>query len=194
MSFNNANNVTNRIKSAIKNTKDLFGDYFDSVVKQRSPKTGCGSVVTSFLGNPVYDGIEHLCFCDAWEGWEEYPSCPNLMSGCTAFINKDIGGELGIVPLSSLPPDAKVVLDDSKGTGFVSATVKGQRGHHVDFVVAILGQEQGKEVLFTFHPGNPCVPSSVKAEGLHGKTVTAREAMDLGLETAKIVAEEVTNA
>lgn len=188
------NKNTNRIQEAIKNTKVVAPGYYEATCAQRSPKTGCGSVVTDFRGQKVYDGIGHLTFGDAWEGWEEYPSCPNLMPGCAAFINRDIGGELGIVPLSSLSPDTRIVLDDSKGTGFISATVKGQRGKHVDFVVAILGEEQGKEVLFTFHPGDPCIPSSVKAEGLHGKAVTAKEAMELGLETAKIVAEEVAHA
>ena len=183
------NKVTKRIQEAIKNTRVVAPGYYEATCVQRSPKSGCGSVVTAFFGHEVYDGIGHLCFYDAWEGWQEYPNCPNLLPGCVAFRNNDLGGELGIVQISELDPDTKVTLDDRKGTGFISATVKGQRGKHVGFTVAILGQEQDREVLFTFHPGDPVIPSSVKAAGLHGKVITAKEALAMGLETAKIVSE-----
>lgn len=182
------NEFTSRIQKSIENTKRLVPGYFEKTVEQRTPKTGCGSIVTSFRGAEVVDGIAHLCFHDAWEGWKPYPECPNLIPGCSAFRNDDIGGELGIVDLKDLDPNAEVILDDRKNTGTVSATVKGVRGQKVSFTVAILGDEQGEEVLFTFHPGDPCMPSKVKTEpGLHGKTVTVAEALKMGLETAKIV-------
>lgn len=180
--------IYKRIQAAIANTKRVVPGYFESTVAQRSSKTGCGSVVTTYHGKPVSDGIGHLVFFDAQAGWEEYPECPALMPGCSAFINREIGGELGVVSLAELAPETEVVLDDRKGTGNVSATVKGVRGKHVDFVVAILGDEQGSEVLFTFHPGDPVNPSKVKTEpGMHGKVITVAEALRMGLETAKIV-------
>ena len=188
------NEHAKRIQDAINNTKELGKagvipeNYYEDTVAQRSPKTGCGSVVTSFRGQPVSDGIGHLVFFDAWEGWRLYQDCPNLIPGCTAFRNNDLGGELGIVKLSDLDPAAEVTLDDRKHTGNVSATVSGIRGKYVNFVVAILGVENGKEILFTFHPGDPVNPSKVKTEpGMHGKVVTAAEALKMGLETAKIV-------
>lgn len=188
------NEHAKRIQNAITATKELGKagvipeNYFEDTCEQRSPKTGCGSIVTGFRGQEVFDGIGHLCFYDAGEGWRPYPDCPNLIPGCVAFRNDDLSGELGIVELSKLNPSLSVTLDDRKGTGFVSATVKGARGKYVNFVTAILGEESGKEILFTFHPGDPVNPSKVKAEpGLHGKIITVKEAMEMGLETAKIV-------
>ena len=188
------NEFTTRIQNAIAATKELGKagvipeNYYEDTVAQRSPKTGCGSIVTSFRGKEVFDGIGHLCFFDAWEGWKPYDNCPNLIPGCVAFRNDDLGGELGIVRLSDLDPKSEVTLDDRKHTGNVSATVSGIRGKYANFVVAILGVENGKEILFTFHPGDPCMPSKVKTEpGFHGRKVTVAEAMAMGLETAKIV-------
>lgn len=182
------NEHAKRIQNAIVETKTLIPGYYEKTVAQRSPKTGCGSVVTSYKGQPLYDGIGHAVFYDGWDGWEEYPTCPCLMEGCTAFINRYFGGELGVVSLDDLPADSDIILDDRKNTGNVSATVKGVRGKKVDFIVAILGPEQGKEVLFTFHPGDPVNPSRVKTEtGMHGRHVTVAEALKMGLQTAKIV-------
>lgn len=185
-----------RILRAIENTKLLSNEkiipekYFENTVAQRSPASGCGSVVTEFKGTKVSDveDIGTLCFNKAKEGWTDYPDCPELMEGCTAFINKELGGELGVIALSDLPVDSDIILDDRKNTGNISATVKGVRGKSVGFVVAILGPENGREILCTFHPGDPCRPSMVKNKpGMHGRHVTVTEAKALGLETAKIV-------
>jgi hypothetical protein len=47
--------------------------------------------------------------------------------------------------------------------------------------------EHEVEVCFTVHPGEPCRESKVPAEGLHGKSITVQQALDMGLHTAKIV-------
>jgi len=108
------------------------------------------------------------------------------MDGCFAF-KAELPGQLGIIGLAGLPADAVVTLDDRKNTGKVSAVVEGVRGEEVPFTVLILGLEQGDEVVFTFHPGDPVRPSQVQAEpGLHGRTVTVSEALAMGLEMAKI--------
>lgn len=180
-----------RIQAAIANTKRVLPGHFESLVALRSPKTGCGLMVTSYRGQSVSDGIGHLVFFDAQAGWEEYPNCPYITPRETAFINREIGGELDVVSLAEFAPETEVILDDCTGIGsesFVSATVKGVRRKHVDFVVAILGGGQGTEVLITFHPGDPIFRSMVRTEPeMIGKTVTVAEALKMGLETAKIV-------
>lgn len=181
------NNVAERITAAIANTKRLVPGYFQATCASRGGEAPCGSVI--LLNNKPAFNVEHLLFANYLQHWVEYYDCPNLMQGCTAFEMWKPGiGRLGIVELSSLSDDAVVVLDDRKNTGKVSATIKGALGQVVDFVVCIIGQEQGEDVIFTFHPGDPVNPSQVQAEpGLHGKTVTVSQARQMGLETAKIV-------
>jgi len=107
------------------------------------------------------------------------------MQGCSAFV-ANISGRLGIVELRSLHSDSIVTLDDRKNTGKVEAVVQGVRGKIKDYTVLILGPEQGEEIVYTFHPGDPVRPSQIPAEGMHGRQVTVSEALDMGLEIAKI--------
>jgi len=175
------NAIQTRILNAITTTVAVLGDYWAKTCAQRAGAN------PSAAGS-VYDGataeeVERLV---REAQWEEY-SHPAVMAGCAAF-RASLAGRLGIVELSKLDVNTPVILDDRKGTGTVSATVRGVRGEEVKFTVLVLGDEKGQEVVFTFHPGAPVRPSSVKAEpGLHGKTVTVLEAIKMGLETAKIV-------
>lgn len=117
--------------------------------------------------------------------WEPYTH-PDIMSGCDAF-RAPLNGRLGIVRLDVLDRSAAVVLADPKHTGAVEATVPGILGDGVDFAVAILGPDAGREVCYTFHPGAPVSPSQVRAPDMHGRMVTVAEALALGLVWAKIV-------
>lgn len=175
----------NRIPNAIEKTKEILPDYWKNTLLQRiDGETTCGSF---YPGVHFIEELERILIDSSWGHYD----APNLMEGCTAFVAKNVGGVLGIVNLSLLPADHPVVLDDRKNTGNVSATVKRSSdsyGEFVDFTVIILGMEQGEEVVFTFHPGDPVQASRVKTElGYHGKVVTAKEAMALGLSTAKVV-------
>lgn len=175
------NNISMRIEIAIANIARLAGEYWAKTLAQRAG-------ANPLAAGSIYDGataedVERMVRSAAWEPY----SHPAVMADCTAF-RAQLPGRMGIVELSKLDPATPVVLDDRKGTGAVSATVKGVRGEVTDFSVLILGKEQGEEVIFTFHPGDPVRPSQVKTEpGLHGKQVTVEEAMKLGLLTAKIV-------
>ncbi|MEI7425794.1 MAG: hypothetical protein WCK16_02600 [Candidatus Moraniibacteriota bacterium] len=173
--------IQHRIARAIGTTRRVIPGYFEKTVLQRLPKTGAGSVVVGF------ENAEELEKALVIAKWEAY-SHPAVMAGTEAFITKDIRGLQGIVELVDLPTETVVVLDDRKDTGKVSATVKGVRGKDVDFTVIILGIEQDEEVVFTFHPGDPIVPSPVQATpGLHGKSVAISEARSMGLDFAKII-------
>jgi hypothetical protein len=176
-------NIQLRIAQAIDATRRIEHprDYWVNTLKQRVQGLGAaGSVV---VGVENVDELEKALEVAVWEKY----SHPAVMAGTEAFITKDIRGQLGVIDLVDLPGDAVVRLDDRKNTGKVSAVVSGVWGQDVDFTVLILGLEQGEEVVFTFHPGDPVNPSKVQATpGLHGKTVTVKEALEMGLETAKI--------
>ena len=175
------NNIQTRIAQAIDATRRVAPGYFESTVMQRLPKTGAGSIVVGF------ESPEELERALVTAKWEEY-SHEAVMTGCDAFVTKDIRGQFGIIDLVDLPADAVVTLDDRKDTGMVSCTVEGVRGRDVDYTVIILGTEQDEEVVFTFHPGDPVSPSQIQCEaGMHGKQVTVAEVLGMGLATAKIV-------
>ena len=167
-----------RIQKAIETTRRVIPGYFEKTVAQRAE-----------FGEPAGSIIEGVTPVEleaslAVANWEPY-SHPQVMAGCEAF-KASIPGRLGVVSLNDLPVDTSVTLDDRKKTGKVSAVVKGVRGLKVDYTILILGQEQGEEVVFTFHPGDPIRASQVNVEGMHGKVVTPAEAIAMGLETAKI--------
>lgn len=174
------NNIQARIAEAIRTTREVVPGYFEKTVEQRLPG-GCGSVLIGEFGG-VSD-VESALIGAEWEPF----SHPAIMAGCEGFSTRSLKGHLGVVELTELPKDETVVLDDRKGTGKVSAVVRGVSGPVTDHIVIILGQEQGKEVVFTFHPGDPVRPSQVLMEpGMDGQEVSVEKALEMGLTTAKI--------
>lgn len=174
--------MSTRIIQAIETTLRVIPGYLEKTCEQRLPG-GCGSVL---LGN--FETVEDVIAALKAAEWLPYPP-EGLLPGCWAFSTRDLRGRMGVVRLDSLPANAEVVLDDRKGTGKVSATVVGDLGEEVDFTVLILGPEQGEEVVYTFHPGAPVKASQVQCDpGMHGRKITVQEALNMGLETAKIVA------
>ncbi len=176
-----ANNESRaRIARAAETTRRVAPGYFEKTLAQRAELSGQAA-------GSLYEGIsteelEHKLLSAEWESYSHEAVTP----GCSAF-KAPLPGRLGVVDLHGLPLDSVVTLDDRKNTAKVSAVVSGVRGEIVDFTVLILGLEQGEEVIFTLHPGDPVRPSQVQATpGLHGKTVSVREALDMGLTTAKV--------
>ena len=176
-----SNEIVTRILLAIAATRELVAGYWEKTCAQRAG-TNPAAAGSIYPGKSPEE-VEVAITAAKWVPYEH----PALAAGSTAF-RAELPGQLGIVDLTTLAPSTPVLLDDRKGTGTVSATVAGVRGETVEFTVLILGEEQGKEIVFTFHPGAPVRPSSVKTEpGLHGKAVTAAEALAMGLTTAKII-------
>lgn len=170
-----------RIALAVETTRSTIPGYFENTLAQRAGKSekAAGSVY------PEVDcaELERRLLTAEWELYSHDAVTP----GCVAF-KAALPGEFGMVDLASLPAEKVVTLDDRKNTGKVSATVKGVRGKMVPFTVLILGLGSGKEVVFTFHPGDPVRPSQVQAQaGMHGRQVTVAEALGMGLSTVKIV-------
>lgn len=174
-------NIQTRIARAIDTTRRVLPGYFEKTVAGRLPGSGAGSIVVGF------ENTKELEEALVSAKWEQY-SHSALMAGTEAFVTKDIQGKLGVIELVDLSADAVVTLDDRKDTGKVSCVVEGVLGLDVDFMVIILGQEQGEEVIFTFHPGDPVNPSQIQTKsGMHGCQVAVSEAINMGLGTAKII-------
>ena len=174
-------NIVGVIMPAIENTKKFLPDHWQKCLDQRSGR--CGFAAGSIYPRWTQKRIEVELLAGHWV---EYAH-PSIMAGCRAF-KAQIPGRFGIVNLSTLPIETMVTLDDRKNTGKVSCVVRGVRGEMVDFTVIILGMEDGVEIVYTFHPGDPINPSQVLCEsGMHGKEITVAEALAMGLETVKIV-------
>lgn len=171
--------INERISKAIASTKKVIPNYFEKTLESRLAN-GTGSV-TAFEDA---DLLEEVLKTSVWKPY----SHENIMEGCEAFITQDIPGEYGLIELETLPKDSLVTLRDRKNTGKVSLEVSGTRGKKVSFTVLILGPEQNKEVVYTFHPGAPIRPSVTEMEpGMDGSTWTVAEALEKGFKTAKIV-------
>jgi len=171
-----------RLRNAVQATEAMVlpgheKSYWEETLASRQPN-GFGS---RFL---IETSKEELL---SWN-WVPYPECPNLMDGCTA-LRCDQPGILGIVRLSDLHQETEVTLCDPKSTGKVTPEIERSALFggldRVDFTVLILGMEGDREVVFTFHPGDPIRPSQVPSD-LAGSRISVTEALNLGLEFAKI--------
>lgn len=180
------NNETNngnatRIQQAVKNIKFMIPTYWEATVKSRTPGSSNGSVFS-------FDNVEKILFEDRIHDWVPFPECPNLLPGCTAFKLCDVPGCLGIINLEKL--DGSVMLDvvNNKKTGMAKCLiVNGPKGPETDEAVLILGEDQGREVVFTFHPGLPVKPDEIPVERLKGRTqLSVSEAIDFGFTHACI--------
>ena len=174
-------NNAERIVNAINAIKAMLPEYWKSTVESRTPGKSVGSVFS-------FSNVEQVLFEDRLNDWEEYKDCPNLMTGCTAFVLRNVSGHLGVVELEKL--DQNTVLDvvDNKKTGKAKLLAHVGIGPKTDFATLILGDEHGVEVVFTFHPRDPIKPSEISIETLEGRTkITATEAMALGFATANVV-------
>lgn len=169
-----------RVRGAINNTKSIQqpSGYWENMVKSRAMDTATGSY---YALDP--EAVERLLF-NAF--WEEY-SHEAIGEGCIGLQSYLIGFE-NIVPVESLDPSTVGVLMDPKGTGTMEFQVQGTTGQFTDLTVMILGQHEGMEVIFTFHPGAPVRPSTVPTDpDKVGKPITVKEALEMGLTNAKIV-------
>jgi hypothetical protein len=173
--------IINFIGEAIKNTMAMLNPpgYWANTLASRQP-SGNGSRFHETVTEETLLSVE----------WSEITDQVSAgIPGCRYF-KSPLPGKLGVVALNVLPEKCQVTLADPKGTGKISveidrASLEGEMAD-VDFTVLIIGLEEGKDVVFTFHPGMPIRPSSIPAEGLAGKVVSVTEAINLGLQYAKI--------
>lgn len=120
--------------------------------------------------------------------WQEYTH-PEIGGPAKGF-RAEIPGKVGLVSLASLDPETPVTMVDGHDTGFVSPVVPGLDRQPVGFTVMLVGpagEEDETPIVWTVFPGEPVRPSSLKVEDVASGTVlTAREALALGFELAKV--------
>lgn len=167
------------VREAIENTKRTLPDYWQNTLRGRL-KGGVGSIYEQFYSAKELE----KALLDA--NWEE-TTHPAVSEDCRVF-RTNLEGRFGIVEISKLPADAVLVADDRKNTGRVAMTVKGVVGDIVPYTYLITGKEDGVDVVFTFHPGEPIRPSIVEVKDLnHGAKVSKAYAKELSFDLAKIV-------
>ena len=157
-----------RIHAAVKATKEVLGSYWDKTVEQRLGFGG--SCYPDYSKEELEKAILNA-------DWEEAPH-PAVMSGCTAFKATVPGGIFGLYKIEDLPEGTELEARDPKGTGYISFAIDNWRmlmGNRVDETWLILGPEQGREVVYTFHPGEPVQPSSLSVDDLDELREGARE-------------------
>ena len=171
---------TKIVRKAIDNISALMPEYWEKTLAQRIC-SGTGSIFESI------DNIEDLeqALIDAhWERAEN----PNVAPGCTAYVTKDISGGLyGMVPVANQPENTIFVIEDQKGTSKVSLVMQGAGRIPAEETWIIVGPEQGNDVVYTFHPGEPVPRATTSTDALPvGTVLTKQEALALGFNLAKV--------
>jgi hypothetical protein len=154
--------ATERVRQAIRNLEEVDPGYFSSVFKQRSGKdsTAAGSVYDM---NP--DDLKDAILAANWRPY----SHESIKPPAVGFSTNDLLGQEGMINLKDaldrgdLKPGSKIELVDPKNTGQPQPAVKAKKGDMTNLTVAMLGPHKGKEVIYTFHPGEPVIPSELDA-------------------------------
>jgi hypothetical protein len=177
--YETSQNSTQIVVDAINTSKEKMADYWNNTLNQRSMKS---EMVAGSRYDMSPEQIENSLLNAEWTPY----SHENVKAPAKAF-KANIAGYEGIVKLDTLPKDKKVFLDDRKNTGKVSVVVDGVLGNKVNHTVILVGPHEGNEVVWTFHPSDPIMPSVVEAgEGMNGKEITVEEAKNTGFEYAKL--------
>lgn len=143
-----------QVITAIKNTPP---DYFSRALSMRTPEGRIGSY---FEMTP--DQLKQALFQAKWEPYDPRDADGNpIIKGARGYRATIEGGRLGMTTVESLPADAKLYLADVKGTGNWSVDTVGAKGEPTNHVTMIVGEAEGKQVVWTFHPGEPVRPSAL---------------------------------
>jgi len=177
--YEDTQNATSVVVNAINTSKEKMLDYWNNTLNQRSMKS---EMVAGSRYDMSPEQIENSLLNADWTPY----SHENVKAPAKAF-KANIAGYEGLVKLKTLPKDKTVVLDDRKNTGKVSVVADGVLGKKVNHTVILIGPHEGSEVVWTFHPSDPIMPSVVDAgEGMNGKEITVQEAIEMGFEYAKL--------
>lgn len=173
--------ATSFVQSAIGNSKKMMPEYWQKCLLQRSETAG-QALGSRYPMTP--EEIENTLLHSEWREHDH----PSVKKGCWAF-KSDIPGFMGMIPITSLPENSILSLEDPKNTGKYEAVYSKVVPEHMivsQFSIIILGQHDGMWVVYTFHPGEPIMPSTVPSEPNLVKKVTKKEAMKMGFEFVKV--------
>lgn len=176
--------ASSRVRAAIEATRQHLPDHWAGLLAQRAELSGkaVGSFVAGFRPSALEKALE-------LSAWEEDPSVQaDLLPGCTAFKAVIPCGVVGILPLGELPDGTELELRDGHSTGQVEAVAVGvpREVAQSSYSWLIVGQEEGREVVFTFHPGRPVRTPAIPANGNVGRRISVEEAQAMGFTHAKL--------
>ena len=171
----------NRVRQAIIHGLLMLTEHMYKLLVSRNP--GPDSRGSFFSNRQTWQSISDL-------DWQPY-DCPEVKAPCTAFWAKGIEGWLGLVEIGTMSDRRRLMLEDGHQTGFLSVVAEKNADWiqtPCDYAVIILGDEDGKEVVYTVHPGAPIQPSSLAiAKKFNvGDIITPYDALGLGFKYAKI--------
>ena len=183
-----ANNITERVRDAIQRTKDLEPEYFNNTLAQRSGLNVKGRRGSFYPLEPAE--IEKAIMEASWYKYDH----TEISKGCRGAFAR-IPGNLGVVELALLAPETMLVAiaAHDREPGYCDLLLEGTTPlQSVTHTTLILGLDptHDRELMFTFHPGDPIKPSdivSVKNEVKPGQVLTLKEAQALGFNYTKVV-------
>ena len=169
--------MNDRIRAALLRTPNT---YWAACLVQRAGKSP--GRLGSFYPDLDPSEVDQALQAASWEPYEH----PDVQAPATAF-KAALPGIFGMVHLDTLPQDAQLQLVDPKATGVCEAAVVGGVSNlallAVDFSTLLVGPGEEGEVIWTFFPGPPIRPSSLKTEA--GRILSWAEAKALGYEWVK---------
>jgi len=184
----NASETAVRVVEALLRAEQLEGtegvpeNYIQNMLLQRLPG-GKGSI---YRGEYTAETLKDALVGAAYK----VKSHPEIHEPCVGFVTYSIhGGEYGMVKIVDQPDNAKFVIVDDKKTGKVSLLLVGAAGRiPTRETWVILGPaNNGDEVFYTFHPGEPIPPATTSTEELEVGTVLSKsEALEKGFNLAKV--------
>ena len=185
------------VKKALKVTNDLIKEkdeqgqditYLQSMLQQRiEGKQSDGSYYENVTERQL---LENLLGAD----WEEI-SYPDVMEGCRVFKCNLLGVE-SVLDLDKLDENAELYAMDPNKTGNIEIGVGNAEKKATQETYLITGKETidgvEKDIVITFHPGEPAKPSQVKSEKISdGSKLTVKKAKKLGIDKARYLSEDM---
>jgi hypothetical protein len=169
-------------KTRVQNAFNANPDNVQKVLVTRNPGPNAMGSVFGEAQTP-----QSLAAAD----WQPY-SHPSIQSPAAGFVAK-IPGTVGVVELNTLNPSMPVKLVDGHETGFLAPAVQVPRGIKSEHTTLLLGpiDKDGTEGVWTFFPGDPILPSELKADDVpeDKMEITVSEAINMGFEFAKVLGQ-----
>tara|TARA_Y100000287_G_C14218877_1_gene355084 strand:+ start:928 stop:1617 length:690 start_codon:yes stop_codon:yes gene_type:complete len=176
-----AHSATQRVRKALKETIGM--PHLKTTFVDRNP--GGDSEGSVFKEKQT---LESLMKAE----WLDY-SHPNIAPPATGAFITQIPGTLGLIELASLDPATPISMEPgSKGNKpYVTVLVEKEdapvEATEVEHTILIVGPFQDKEeIVYTFHPGDPIRPSSMRPSEATDNAKTAADAIALGFDYGKI--------
>ena len=176
--------MTARVTAALSRSRARDPERYTKLFEVRSIAAGGHGSVYALLPKEIEAKVEQTT-------WQAYAH-PAVTPPCIAAVAK-LPGFLGIVPIVGLPADTKFTCIDHKNDGYCELLLEGESPRRaVNFTTIILGpDDDGADVVYTLHPGDPIVPSELhgleKGELRKGDIVTLAYALERGFTYAKMV-------